>query len=589
MVAGLVEYLVSTNEYNRRDITVLTPYNGQLAAFAQRFQGTCSLWLSKEDKEALVEEGLLESQDDLIESKAVVGVPDFLKLATIDNFQGEESRIVILSTVRSNLRRRVGFLKTPNRINVGCSRARDGFYIVGNASHMETVETWGQIVENLASKSMIGPAFRAGCSRHPARIFEVSTPEQWPQIPECEVPCGSKLPCGHICTLKCHAAVLHDRISCSEPCAKYHMCGHRCLKVCSEPCGKCEVPVMPVSLACGHKAPMTCGGEIQDICTIPLEPMQLRCGHQQIRTCATKDQPIECTKICGQVLGCGHKCQGQCHHCASQDYHKNCSLPCGKRLTCGHECQSICHTGQCPPCLEPCPDSCPHGLCMQRCGSQCDPCVKSCDWACVHQGGCTTMCCLPCDKLPCSEPCTRVMPCGHLCPSLCGEKCSPKCGQCQTDRMPSKAMMALRCGHTFEVQYLDQYFDIALIYQITGTGCIQKIHLSSIQQLPVVQKGCPECGEACDDIKRYAIHGQLLKFEETIDRMCAKLSRKLHTASGDVYHKKAMLEQTSRDYLIQLRAGPLVGRWNEDLTRNRGNLLAEVQQTIVGFRGNVNA
>ncbi|KAL9127763.1 MAG: hypothetical protein Q9217_003421 [Psora testacea] len=129
MVAGLVEYLVGSNEYDYRDITVLTPYNGQLAAFNERFKSICSLWLSETDREALLMEGYLDVEG--VEcSQSIIEVGNMLKLATIDNFQGEESKIVILSTVRSNLQKRVGFLKTPNRINVGCSRARDGFYIV---------------------------------------------------------------------------------------------------------------------------------------------------------------------------------------------------------------------------------------------------------------------------------------------------------------------------------------------------------------------------------------------------------------------------------------------------------------------------
>jgi hypothetical protein len=42
---------------------------------------------------------------------------DRVRLATIDNFQGEESQVVILSLVRNNPDGRIGFLKTPNRIN----------------------------------------------------------------------------------------------------------------------------------------------------------------------------------------------------------------------------------------------------------------------------------------------------------------------------------------------------------------------------------------------------------------------------------------------------------------------------------------
>ena len=38
-----------------------------------------------------------------------------LKVATVDNFQGEEAKIVIVSLVRSNRENKCGFLKTYNR------------------------------------------------------------------------------------------------------------------------------------------------------------------------------------------------------------------------------------------------------------------------------------------------------------------------------------------------------------------------------------------------------------------------------------------------------------------------------------------
>lgn len=101
MIAGLVEYLVHSNEYDYRDITVLTPYNGQLAAFTERFKSVCSLWLTEDDREALVQDGFLDANY-LSTGEDVVAVGGMLKLATIDNFQGEESKVVFLSTVRSN-------------------------------------------------------------------------------------------------------------------------------------------------------------------------------------------------------------------------------------------------------------------------------------------------------------------------------------------------------------------------------------------------------------------------------------------------------------------------------------------------------
>ncbi len=55
-----------------------------------------------------------------------------VRIATIDNFQGEENQIIIVSLVRSNPKHIPGFLKVQNRVNVLLSRAKHAQYIIGN-------------------------------------------------------------------------------------------------------------------------------------------------------------------------------------------------------------------------------------------------------------------------------------------------------------------------------------------------------------------------------------------------------------------------------------------------------------------------
>ena len=59
-----------------------------------------------------------------------------IEIATVDSFQGRECDVIIYSTVRSNRRRKIGFLKDYRRINVALSRARDMLVIVGDAVMM---------------------------------------------------------------------------------------------------------------------------------------------------------------------------------------------------------------------------------------------------------------------------------------------------------------------------------------------------------------------------------------------------------------------------------------------------------------------
>ncbi|MDR5743950.1 AAA domain-containing protein [Caballeronia sp. LZ029] len=54
-----------------------------------------------------------------------------VKVDTVDSYQGKENRVVILSTVRNNVRQAPGFLRSPNRINVAMSRAMERLIIVG--------------------------------------------------------------------------------------------------------------------------------------------------------------------------------------------------------------------------------------------------------------------------------------------------------------------------------------------------------------------------------------------------------------------------------------------------------------------------
>ncbi|KAI4195063.1 MAG: hypothetical protein LQ346_003535 [Caloplaca aetnensis] len=172
MISELVRYLLNTNDFDSGDISVLVPYSRQLACLKERLSRTvnCSIALSDEDKEDLADMGLLDDAGQQ-PFRMDVEVRTMVRLATIDGFQGEEAKVIILSTVRSNLQDRVGFLQTTNRINVACSRARNGFYIVGNSTLLRTVDMWGSIIADFHSKERIELDSEFALDR----IFEMSS------------------------------------------------------------------------------------------------------------------------------------------------------------------------------------------------------------------------------------------------------------------------------------------------------------------------------------------------------------------------------------------------------------------------------
>lgn len=90
-----------------------------------------------------------------------------VRISVVDNFQGEENDVIILSLVRSNEKANVGFLKTENRICVALSRAKKGFYLIGNMGNLENGSSlWRQISKVLVSNSQIGPYFELQCEVH---------------------------------------------------------------------------------------------------------------------------------------------------------------------------------------------------------------------------------------------------------------------------------------------------------------------------------------------------------------------------------------------------------------------------------------
>ena len=82
-----------------------------------------------------------------------------VRLATVDNFQGEEADVVIVSTVRCNDACKKGFLASPNRINVLLSRARHGMIILGSARTLTGGRTgdraglmWASVLQKLRAE-----------------------------------------------------------------------------------------------------------------------------------------------------------------------------------------------------------------------------------------------------------------------------------------------------------------------------------------------------------------------------------------------------------------------------------------------------
>eukprot|EP01114_Cavostelium_apophysatum_P012330 TRINITY_DN2745_c0_g1_i2.p1 TRINITY_DN2745_c0_g1~~TRINITY_DN2745_c0_g1_i2.p1 ORF type:complete len:1671 (+),score=513.90 TRINITY_DN2745_c0_g1_i2:432-5444(+) len=231
-----------------------------------------------------------------------------VKITSVDNYQGEENDIILLSLVRSNKNGEIGFLKTSNRICVALSRAKHGLYVIGNANLLSKNQLWRSVIETFKRQGAFGTSLKLQCQNHTAKYTDVAYAEDFNNAEDggCNKECRQVLACGHICPRFCHPYT-HDLLQCTKPCIRKHeACGHSCTKRCYEPCGECTL----------------------------LVEKQLPCGHSDKVECYLPPEEHTCTKPCERKLNCKkHTCPKLCgERCPTF-----CHVPVEKDLKCGHK------------------------------------------------------------------------------------------------------------------------------------------------------------------------------------------------------------------------------------------------------------
>ncbi|KAH7439976.1 hypothetical protein KP509_04G085400 [Ceratopteris richardii] len=479
LIVELCAYLIK-QQYSYDDITILSMYNGQVMEIKSRMARKLP--------------------------QNVDSHPKLPRVSSVDDYQGEECKIIILSLVRNNCLPapgspgKIGFLSVSNRVCVSLSRARDGLFIFGNGDLlMKKSKLWEDVVKNLEGSNSYGDALILVCPNHPDKEVKVKNPEDFRHVPDggCDQPCEYQLSCGHVCPKYCHPGG-HDKVVCPKRCPRKHAaCNHDCQAPCHgfEACPPCRVLIEKVLPQCGHSARISCSASIESvICSAPC-PRLLECSHPCRRNCGMScttscPQPVEkllscghlvkiachidpseylCIEPCRQKLpDCMHTCEGTCGKCKQGQDHIPCLNKCNRTLPCGHRCSSSCHR-VCPPCSMPCQKRCLHSRCPQICGYPCVPCMETCAWRCEHHA-CHLLCHKICKRPVCNVPCRKLLRCGHPCLGFCGEPCPFICRMCTPQYKDTISLMTMEdfdetdrfvvlpdCGHVFEVSGLDTW------------------------------------------------------------------------------------------------------------------------------------
>lgn len=605
MVVPLVRHLVRQGLYAQSDIAVLTPYAGQLRSLRLALNKEFDIFVSDRDEEALAADLHDESHPENAAAKTKTtwdkmfvrkSLAETLRLATVDNFQGEEAKIIIVSLVRGNLENKVGFLRTSNRINVLLSRAKHGMYIIGNSSTYlgSGVQMWTEVYRLLEEDGGVGPTIGLCCERHRDTPIECSKPEDFHlKSPEggCTLGCDRRLDrCGHRCMAKCHPDSMHKVWHCPQPCSRTRLtCSHSCAKLCGDDCGPCLVELDGVKLPCGHTMDKVPCYQTQDVsiltCKTMVDKTVAGCEHTIEVTCATDVDAafFSCPVHCEEILPCGHGCPGQCGSCNTEyqdgrvvKSHRACSQVCRRPYsTCSHACGLKCHGGDaCGPCSARCVVRCPHSACGLDCNKPCTPCIEPCVWHCEHQGKCPMPCAAPCERLPCNERCTKTLKCGHRCPSICGEECRQgychDCGhkedsvvdyiefkkyaEIDVDETP---VVVLSCGHIFTAESLDGHVGMHDVYLVNQKGEFTGLKdISSDLAKPV--PGCPECRRPIRQFstKRYNRVINRVVMDETTKRLLAKGRTEIQALESEFQEIEKSLQE-SRDKVTATKWTPV--------------------------------
>ena len=492
-----------------------------------------------------------------------------VRVTAVDNFQGEENDIILLSLVRSNEDEKIGFLSIENRICVSLSRAKQGLYIIGDFDLMEEKSSlWRKIIQEAKENAHFSDSLTLCCQNHPKAMIEAKKATDFNNAPEggCLKPCAHRLDCGHVCERACHPTdAEHTEYVCKKKCYK-KTCedGHECQKKChfGTECGKCLTLVPKIIpdcnhreliechqdpgtakcshdceklLECGHKCQGRCWQNCLQLKCLEFVKKKLLCGHFKDIPCYQDVTEAICNEQCKHILSCGHRCKGSCAECKLGRLHKRCKVKCDRVLICSHICKANC-TKDCPPCEQKCENHCVHSHCRKKCGVSCSPCREDCSWKCRHKV-CKKKCYEECDRSPCNVACALMLDCGHPCIGLCGEPCPSKCRICDTEEVEeiffgteqekdARFIQLEDCGHIFELSGLDQWMKTELEEK------------SNFVKL----KGCPKCGTI---IRRSLRYGNIIK--RTLQDI-ENIKKKIFNQNKDLVLEKEKAYKKCKDF-----------------------------------------
>ena len=341
----------------------------------------------------------------------------FIQVQTIDMYQGDENKYVIVSLVRSNKQNRIGFLKKMNRRCVAQSRAKCGMYFVGNRNTLCGAKNscWSELINLMMKEDCVGYDFPLRCTKHETSIYKaVDEKNIWEVVKNPTLLCQQE--CGDF-YLRC------DQHPCRKTCFPLHE--HN----------ECPEILDDVFPDCGHNVKRNCPMNILYLSCTKIVCVDLPCGHQGTKACSENESTVVCReKVIKTFPRCRHTTEVPCHVKIEMT---TCKQRCEENNSCGMH-----------RCLRFCGEAHGHDICKKKidynfpnCGhpslkkKECSQAITwNCKYKVIFKGSCRHEIQKECHQsegeVKCSfTPCERLRKCKHPCPNSCGDDCEK--GECE--------------------------------------------------------------------------------------------------------------------------------------------------------------
>jgi hypothetical protein len=290
MVVKTVQYLFQQG-YTNEDIVILTPYLSQLQLIKKMLVNISDVIIDEKDLQNL---GVAEAVE--LRKEMSMNTVSGIRVATVDNFQGEEANIIVSSLVRSNLIGKIGFLAERERVTVLLSRARLGFIMFGNAdtlcSSPEGGRTWQHVINEIKKQRCFYGGLPTRCAKHPDSCSIMRRPDDFLNFAPsggCTMPCDAEMEmCTHVpkhrCSKPCHPGdgnTVHAQQKCKEEMMGTCKAGQHSI---SRLCCSTRIPLCDevISIPCSrgeHMIDKKCGGGGRSKCLV-LREHQCSEGHK---------------------------------------------------------------------------------------------------------------------------------------------------------------------------------------------------------------------------------------------------------------------------------------------------------------------